>query len=189
MVFPWHHVVSLDNYYQTKIAAASPHDRDPQNNLAQLPRGHQIFDGVGFNVAGLIQLAGGDDVAQTNNPYPVSSCRLWPIQQYNQVVPDAAERIIRMAEKQSDHRIDLERKVVDSNIRKSYIGMVLATIIALYGLYIAKEISINGNPWAAGIIAALDLGGLISVAVYNGLIQKKEREKRRETSSTVPMLH
>jgi uncharacterized membrane protein len=111
------------------------------------------------------------------------------LQQYNQVVPDAAERIIRMAEKQSDHRIDLERKVVDSNIRKSYIGMVLATIIALYGLYIAKEISINGNPWAAGIIAALDLGGLISVAVYNGLIQKKEREKRRETSSTVPMLH
>ena len=72
MVFPWHHVVSLDYYYQTKIAAASPHDRDPQNNLAQLPRGHQIFDGVGFNVAGLIQLAGGDDVAQTNNPYPVS---------------------------------------------------------------------------------------------------------------------
>jgi len=72
MVFPWHHVVSLDYYYQTKIAAASPHDRDPQNNLAQLPRGHQRFDGVGFNVAGLIQLAGGDDVAQTNNPYPVS---------------------------------------------------------------------------------------------------------------------
>jgi serine/threonine protein kinase len=72
MVSPWHHVVSLDYYYQTKIAVASPHDRDPQNNLAQLPRGHQIFDGVGFNVAGLIQLAGGDDVAQTNNPYPVS---------------------------------------------------------------------------------------------------------------------
>jgi len=69
---PWQHVVNLDYYYQSKIAAASPHDRDPQNNLAQLPRGHQIFDGVGFNVAGLIQLAGGDDVAQTNNPYPVS---------------------------------------------------------------------------------------------------------------------
>ena len=108
------------------------------------------------------------------------------LQQYNNVVSDAAERIIRMAEKQSEHRIDLERKVVDSNINKSYIGMVLATAIALYGLYIAKEISINGNPWAAGIIASLDLGGLIGVAVYNGLIQKKEREKRRETSSVIP---
>ena len=108
------------------------------------------------------------------------------LQQYNHIVPDAAERIIRMAEKQSDHRIDLERKVVNSNIIKSYTGMVLATVIAIYGLYIAKEISVNGNPWAAGIIAALDLGGLISVAIYNGLIQKKEREKRQEISSAIP---
>lgn len=69
---PWQHMVSLHYYYQTKIASASPHDRDPRNNLAQLPAGHRIFDGVRFNVAGLIQLAGGDDVAQTNNPYPVS---------------------------------------------------------------------------------------------------------------------
>ena len=108
------------------------------------------------------------------------------LQQYNQVVPDAAERIIRMAEKQSDHRIDLERKVVDSNIAKSYLGMVLAATIALYGLYIAKEIAVNGNPWAAGIIAALDLAGLISVAIYNGLMQKKQRENRKETSSSMP---
>ena len=108
------------------------------------------------------------------------------LQQYNSIVPDAAERIIRMAEKQSDHRIDLEGKVVSSNILKSYIGMMLATIIAVYGLYIAKEISINGNPWAAAIIAALDLGGLISVAVYNVFIQKKERENRRESAVASP---
>ena len=108
------------------------------------------------------------------------------LQQYNQVVPDAAERIIRMAEKQSDHRISLERRVVDSNIVKSYLGMVLATIIALYGLYIAKEIAVNGNPWAAGIIAALDLGGLISVAIYNGLMQKRQRESRKESSLGMP---
>jgi hypothetical protein len=72
MVGPWRNVVNLDYYYQTKIASASPHDRDPENNLAQLPKGHQIFGGVGFNVDGLIQLASGNDVAQTNNPYPAS---------------------------------------------------------------------------------------------------------------------
>ena len=47
------------------------------------------------------------------------------LQQYNQIVPDAAEGIIKVAEKQSDHRIDLERKVVESNIIKSYVGMGL----------------------------------------------------------------
>jgi len=69
---PWQHMVNLDYYYQAKIASASPHDRNPRNNLAQLPAGHRTFDGVRFNVAGVIQLANGDDAAQTNNPYPVS---------------------------------------------------------------------------------------------------------------------
>jgi hypothetical protein len=55
MVFPWHHVVSLDYYYQTRIASASPHSRDPGNSLA-----------------GIIQLADGNDVTRTNNPYPES---------------------------------------------------------------------------------------------------------------------
>ena len=72
MVSPWHHVVRLDYYYQTRIASASPHDRDPQNNLARLPAGHRIFDGVRFDVAGIIQLANGIDITQTNNPYPAS---------------------------------------------------------------------------------------------------------------------
>jgi len=108
------------------------------------------------------------------------------LQQYNSIVANAAERIIRMAEKQSDHRMDLEKRVVYSNVRKSYVGMGLATIIALYGLYIAKEIAINGNPATAGIIAALDIGGLISIAIYNVQAQKSERSRRKESSTTPP---
>ena len=69
---PWQHVVNLEDFYQTKIASASPHDRNPRNNLAGLPAGHRTFDGVRFNVVGIIQLADGNDVTQTNNPYPES---------------------------------------------------------------------------------------------------------------------
>ena len=108
------------------------------------------------------------------------------LQQYNNIVPDAAERIIRMAEKQSDHRMALENKVVNSNLVKSYLGMIAGSSIAIFGLYIAKEIAINGNPATAGIIAALDLGGLVWVAVTNTKSQRKEREKRQETSSAPP---
>jgi len=69
---PWQHVVNLEDFYQTKIASASPHDRNPRNNLAGLPAGHRTFDGVRFNVVGIIQLADGNDVTQTNNLYPES---------------------------------------------------------------------------------------------------------------------
>ncbi len=66
----WQHAVNLDSFYQARIASASPHDRNPRNNLAGLPAGRQTYDGVRFNVAGIIQLASGNDVTQTNNPYP-----------------------------------------------------------------------------------------------------------------------
>jgi serine/threonine protein kinase len=66
----WQHPVNLDSYYQAKIASASPHDRDKANNLAQLPAGRRILDGVRFNVAGVIEVACANDIAQTNDPYP-----------------------------------------------------------------------------------------------------------------------
>ncbi|MBI2095892.1 MAG: DUF2335 domain-containing protein [Candidatus Omnitrophica bacterium] len=108
------------------------------------------------------------------------------LQQYNNIVSNAAERILRMAEKQSDHRLDLEKRVVYSNVKKSYVGMGLAAVIALYGLHIAKEIAINGNPATAGIIATLDIGGLISIAIYNVRAQRTERKTRQETSAAPP---
>jgi hypothetical protein len=69
---PWQHMVNLDYFYQAKIASASPHDPNPRNNLARLPAGHRTFDGVRFNVAGIIQLADENDVTRKDNPYPES---------------------------------------------------------------------------------------------------------------------
>ena len=108
------------------------------------------------------------------------------LQQYNNIIPNAAERILRMAEKQSDHRMALESKVVSSNIVKSYLGMAGGTSVAIFGLYVAKVVAVSGNPATAGILAALDIGGLVWVAVNNTRSQRKEREKRQETSSAPP---
>jgi hypothetical protein len=69
-VHPWQHVIKLDAFYQTKIASATPHDRDRANNLAELPAGYRIIDGVRFNVAGLMEVACANDLTETNNPYP-----------------------------------------------------------------------------------------------------------------------
>src|SRR3989338_3375865 len=41
------------------------------------------------------------------------------LRQFDQVVPGAAERIIKMAEQQFAHRTELEKKVIDSDIRQS----------------------------------------------------------------------
>lgn len=68
---PWH-IVNLNNYFQARIANATPHDNNRRNNLARLPAGLKIFNGVRFKVAGIIQLADKNDSTQPNHPYPES---------------------------------------------------------------------------------------------------------------------
>ena len=44
---------------------------------------------------------------------------------YNQIIPQGADRIMRMAEQQSAHRMSLETKVVNSQQKQAFCGMVL----------------------------------------------------------------
>ena len=62
---------------------------------------------------------------------------------YNSVVPNAAERIITMAETQAAHRQRIESKVIESNIRNSrleciwgqvYLGSNLDYFISVFGV-------------------------------------------------------
>jgi len=50
---------------------------------------------------------------------------------YNSIIPNGADRIMQMAEKQLDHRIDLENIVAPSRESQSKRGQIFALIIAL----------------------------------------------------------
>ena len=50
---------------------------------------------------------------------------------YGEIIPDAPERILRMAEKQSDHRQYLEKRVIDADVRRAYFGVACAFIITM----------------------------------------------------------
>ncbi|VTY27960.1 Uncharacterised protein [Streptococcus parasanguinis] len=53
------------------------------------------------------------------------------LKEFNDVIPNGADRIMAMAEKQSEHRINIEDKVVNANNRDSFLGVVFAGIIAI----------------------------------------------------------
>lgn len=50
---------------------------------------------------------------------------------YNSIIPNGADRIMQMAEKQLEHRIDLENIVASSRESQSKRGQVFALIIAI----------------------------------------------------------
>jgi uncharacterized membrane protein len=66
---------------------------------------------------------------------------------YNQIIPEGADRIMKMAEQQSAHRISLESTVVNSQQKQSFCGQIFGLIIGLSGLGLATYAAIHNQPW------------------------------------------
>ena len=96
------------------------------------------------------------------------------LQKYDQILPGAADRIIRMAESQHEHRQKLEKTVVESNAFSQKVGLILGFVVAMTaivgGIWLARE----GKSWSGvtAIIAAL--AALVGVFVYGKIEQRRE---------------
>jgi uncharacterized membrane protein len=99
---------------------------------------------------------------------------------YNEAVPDAAERIIKMAEKQQDHRIELEKKAIRGQIIQSQTGQIMAGVLGLCG--ICGGIFLLFNDKDIGGFTALI--GTISALV--GVFLKSQKNQRENLKSKNP---
>jgi len=97
---------------------------------------------------------------------------------YNDAVPDGAERIIALAERQAAHRMALESRVVDADIKRSNLGLGGGLLVALAGLFASFLMVDRGNAVAGAVVASLDLAGLVAVFVYGTVSRRSERQQR-----------
>ena len=98
------------------------------------------------------------------------------LRKFDEVVPGAAERIIKMAEDQSIHRKELEKKVIDSDIARSKWGQILGFVIAIAGLAVSAIIVVYGSAIAGGIIGVGTLASLVGVFMYGSKTRSEERK-------------
>ena len=99
---------------------------------------------------------------------------------YNEVIPNGAERIMQMAEKQQGHRHDLETTVVNGNVksesRGQWMGLTISVVVLCLGGYLAYI----GREIAGSIFVGVDLSALAGVFVYGKRLQRQELEKKAE---------
>ena len=106
---------------------------------------------------------------------------------YNQIIPNAADRILAMAERQSAHREALEARVVEGNLasqrRGSYFAFLIMLVAILGGLYVlSRGMSLGG---LTTIIVAT--GGQLGVFIYSRREQRRERvEKSAVMAKSAP---
>ena len=95
------------------------------------------------------------------------------LKQYNDLLPGTAERLISMAERQSAHRIELEKKVISRQLEESTRGQYFGLIVALCFLAASYSLGMNGHDGLAGVLGGTTLVSLVAVFVIG---KKKQRE-------------
>lgn len=85
------------------------------------------------------------------------------LREYNQIVENAAERIMAQSEREQAHRHAVQRQTLAGSISKDRRGQWMAFIITLFILVIATVFAWRGKTSFAGMLITVDLIGLASV--------------------------
>ena len=95
------------------------------------------------------------------------------LQQYDVLVPGAADRLIRMAQDEAVHRRDLESRALQSDIgdRKSgrieaRVGQVFGFLIGVTALVCGTVAAVNGAEWFGTIIGTGGVTALVGVFIW-----------------------
>lgn len=103
---------------------------------------------------------------------------------YEQACPGGADRIIRMAETEGEHRRRMEDKMLDAQVesmrrgyREGRLGQIFAFSIAAIFLVGGSYVAIHGQPWAGGVFGSVGIASIVSAFIW-GRTKKKEPEER-----------
>jgi uncharacterized membrane protein len=95
-------------------------------------------------------------------------------------VPGAADRIIKMAERQMRHRQSLERQVIKSDTRRSWFGLWTGFVIALACIGSGAFLVHGGHDVAGSSFVASTVVGLAAVFIGQKVARGEEQaEKKR----------
>lgn len=100
---------------------------------------------------------------------------------YNALVsPDAGDRILKMVERQEEHRQYIEKLVIDGDSKRAYAGLWVGGIIVMGTISLTAYLASLGQA-APGIgVIIAELAGLAAVFVYGSKRREKERRDRIE---------
>ena len=108
------------------------------------------------------------------------------LKSYEENIPGSAERLIRMAEKEQDHRHEMQKKLVDgqlNNTKRFYDerkrGQIFGLTIGLIGIISGSILAFNDKQIAGSFIGTAGIGGIVSVFVIGRGKSKDENNQTR----------
>ena len=99
--------------------------------------------------------------------------------EYSTLIPDGANRIMQMAEKQLEHRMKMENKVVSGQMLQSNIGQFLAFLIGIAAISASTYCIIQGHEWPGSLLGVGGLTSLVTAFIKGKNQQRENLDKKR----------
>jgi uncharacterized membrane protein len=100
------------------------------------------------------------------------------LKQYNEIIPNGADRVMKMAENQSAHRIEIEKIVINSQTKESKRGQVFALTIGIVIIVGGVTCILLKHEWSGSIISTIDIVGLVSVFLAGKKSQQRDLKEK-----------
>ena len=97
------------------------------------------------------------------------------LERYEKLLPGITDRLLTIAEKQSDNRIQTERGVVDNVIRQKWFKYISAVVAMFLLIALGAYLAIKGLVWLAGIILTTTLLGVLAIFVLGQIPSNKKQ--------------
>ena len=108
-------------------------------------------------------VAAHSEYTQFSGPVPPPSI----LQEYDSAIPGSAERILKMAEEQSHHRQELEKMMVEAEIRDGHSGVLFSFILGIGCIAVSIAVPVVVPNTAGAIMGPLfGATGLVSMVIH-----------------------
>ena len=97
------------------------------------------------------------------------------MEQYEKTLPGSADRILKMAENQSEHRQSLEKQRLSFSNREVHLGQIFGFLIGAIAIVTGGYTALSGAQIPGGVIGTSAVIGLVSVFVI-GSKRKSPKE-------------
>jgi uncharacterized membrane protein len=100
------------------------------------------------------------------------------LEKYNEVVPGLAERIVKLTENQSSHRIEIEKLAISSQLSESKRGQYMGFILALVCIGSSVFLALNNQHIVASVLGGSTVIGLVTIFFAGKKEQKRDLEQK-----------
>lgn len=99
---------------------------------------------------------------------------------YDSVRPGLSDEIVKMAKKQQDHRIEMERSVILGGGKRAWAGLFLGFLLSIATLSGSIYLIATNHDTAGATLGTASIAALAGVFVYGSQQRQEERKEKQE---------